>query len=372
MAACQYSPYIRGQPEHAETRQLATNPKSPPALSLVIDNSPPGPDGRVRRSVSTERPAPAPVRALLPALAPDMTVAAACHLVLRSCFLHLLDNRLPVLRGEDPEGVHQARIALRRLRAAIAIFRPIMPGDELQHLGGEARWLAGELGPVRDLDVFLGEIFAPVAARLSQVDGMAAYNMAALGLHEEALGRARTALRSRRFQLWRQRFQGWLAGAIAPPVAVARPDDTLGRLYLPIASHAATVLEKRDRQARKRGRHLARLGTAERHDLRLSLKKLRYAAEFFAAAFDATAAERYYKRLARLQAALGYLNDQAVAQPMMRRIEARMATGAPDMAGDGRYISGIVTGWHNADHRAVESALRKAWKRFEASDGFWR
>lgn len=348
---------------------MAAPRKSKTSLSLVVDNAAPRP--RPFRRQPPAPPAPKPVRAELPALSPDMTVAAACHTVLRSCFLHLLDNRLPVLKGDDPEGVHQARVALRRLRAATAIFRPVIPGEELKQLGEEARWLASEMGPVRDLDVFLGEIFGPVAHQLAEENGVAAYRMAVKAMQAEERERARRAFRGRRFQLWRNRFQSWLAADIAPPLATAAPSETVGVLYQPITAFAAGILDKRDRQARRRGRHLARLPVEQRHELRLTLKKLRYAAEFFVSAFPEKESARYTKRLAKLQDALGYLNDKAVAQPLMARIEARIAEASSDLAGDARYVSGLVTGWHEADHVEIERRLRQAWKRFEAGSTFW-
>lgn len=348
---------------------MATARKGKTSLSLVIANAA-GQRKPARRLPLVATPAPKPVRAELPALGPDMTVAAACHTVLRSCFLHLLDNRLPVLKSEDPEAVHQARVALRRLRAAIAIFRTVVPGEELKQLGEEARWLANEMGPVRDLDVFLGEIFAPVMHRLAEENGVSAYRLAARAMQAEERERARRAFRGRRFQHWRNRFQSWLAADIAPPLATTS-SDTAGPLYRPVAGFAAGILDKRDRQARRRGRHLARLPVEQRHELRLTLKKLRYAAEFFVSAFPEKESARYIKRLTKLQDALGYLNDKAVAQPLMARIEARVGEASGELAGDARYVSGLVTGWHEADHVAIERRLRQAWKRFHAGSAFW-
>ncbi len=348
---------------------MAVTRKSRTTLSLVVDNPPPRP--RQRKVLPVETPPPAPVRAELPALSADMTVAAACHAVLKSCFAHLLENRLPVLKNDDPEAVHQARVALRRLRAAIVVFRRIVPGEALQLLGEDARWLANEMGPVRDLDVFIDEIFGPVARALPEENGMAAWRVTARTLQVEARERARSALRSRRFRLWRERFTSWLSADIAPALGTASDSDTTGPVYRPVAGFAAEVLERRDRQARRHGRHLGRLPTAERHELRLRLKKLRYAAEFFASAFPEREVGRYVKRLTRLQNGLGYLNDQAVAQPLMARIERQIAQASPDLAADARHVSGLITGWHAARQADNEDGLRRAWKRFEATTGFW-
>ena len=348
---------------------MSTAPKSKATLSLVVDNQSPRQAKPVRPPAV--RRAPKPVKAELPALVPEATVAAACHAVMNSCFTQLIDNRMPVLKSEDPEAIHQARVALRRMRAAIAIFRDVVPGEALKQIGEEARWLAGEMGPVRDLDVFLGEIFAPVAKKLAEETGVSAYRMAAKAMQGEASQRARRALRGKRFQHWRNHVQSWLAADIAPPLATAVPSDTAGLLYQPVSEFAATILDRRDRQARRRGKHLARLPVEERHELRLTLKKLRYAAEFFASAFPHKETARYIKRLARLQDALGYLNDKEVAQPLMAQIEARIKAASANLEADARYVSGLVTGWHEADHEAVERELRQAWKRFDAGGVFW-
>lgn len=276
-----------------------------------------------------------------------------------------------MLKNDDPEAVHQARVALRRLRAAIAVFRRIVPGEALQHLADEARWLAGEMGPVRDLDVFLDEIFGPVARALPEENGIAAWRVTARALQVEARERARQALRSRRFRLWRERFAAWLAADIAPALGAASDSDTTGPVYQPVSSFAAEVLERRHRQARRHGRHLGRLRVAQRHELRLRLKKLRYAAEFFAGAFAERETSHYVKRLAKLQDGLGYLNDQVVAQPLMAQIERQIAQASPEMAGDARHVGGLIVGWHAARQAGNEQKLRRAWKRFEAADGFW-
>ena len=64
--------------------------------------------------------------------------------------------------GVDPEGVHQVRVGVRRLRSAFALFRDLLPDESLEGLRGELRWLGGELGPARDLDVFLTGTLEPL------------------------------------------------------------------------------------------------------------------------------------------------------------------------------------------------------------------
>ena len=343
-------------------------PNTANKLTLVVD--------RAKRPAATTSRAPAPVRADLPQLDRDMTVAMAAHRVLKSCLAHLLDNRLPVLKSDDAEAIHQARVALRRLRAAIGIFRNALRDKEIAFLGSEARWLADELGPARDIDVFLAEVFEPVAEACKDAEGLASYRGAALELQRQRLARARAALRSRRFGIWRDRFRSWLAADVAPPLAVVPDSDpgVVGTRYRPIASYAAEVLTKRDQKTRKRGHHVMHLDAEQRHDLRITVKKLRYAAEFFSGLYEHSP-KRYLKRLSRLQDVLGRFNDVAVAQKLMRDIERATAPKGVESGSrastEVHHVSGLVGGWHAARAAAAERKLRERWRGFLAAGPFW-
>jgi CHAD domain-containing protein len=324
----------------------------------------------VKRSADKASDRLRPIRADLPQLSSDMTVAMAAHRVLKSCLAHLLDNRLPVLKSGDPEAIHQARVALRRLRAAIAIFKPALRDTEITFLGNEARWLGNELGPARDIDVFLAEVFEPVAQACPEAEGLPSYRAAALQLQAERLARARAALRSRRFTAWRSRFRNWLAADVAPPLALAASGGAVGARYRPVSMYAAEILTKRDRKVRKRGHHIMRLDAQHRHQLRIAVKKLRYAAEFFGALYEHDA-KRYIKRLSRLQDVLGRFNDVAVAQPLMRDIERATARAGVGASTEVHHVSGLVGGWHAARAAAAERKLRERWRRFAAVRPFW-
>ncbi|MBY0431347.1 MAG: inorganic triphosphatase, partial [Rhodospirillales bacterium] len=99
-------------------------------------------------------------------LTPDMTVEAAVEAIARSCLGHFLANE-PILRvSRHPEAVHQMRVALRRLRTAFALFKPLLHTAEGEALRTEMRWLLGDLGAARDMDVFLAEVIDPAAEAL--------------------------------------------------------------------------------------------------------------------------------------------------------------------------------------------------------------
>src|ERR1700730_16270898 len=94
----------------------------------------------------------APIRAASIAVVPDMEAGPALQAIARSCLRQLVDN-LPALRQRDPEGLHQARVALRRLRASISLFAELVHDSQTQVIKHKLKWITNEFGPAREMDV---------------------------------------------------------------------------------------------------------------------------------------------------------------------------------------------------------------------------
>jgi inorganic triphosphatase YgiF len=86
-------------------------------------------------------------------LEPDATLADALAAILSHCVAHFTANADCAREAVDPEGVHQMRVGVRRARAALALFEPLLPTERLRFFRSELRWVARELGAARDLDV---------------------------------------------------------------------------------------------------------------------------------------------------------------------------------------------------------------------------
>ena len=97
--------------------------------------------------------------------APGISVELAFRDVLRSCLKQVSENRLVVIGSRDPEGPHQLRVGLRRLRSAFRLFKPVLNPATVTPLDRMARSIAGEAGSMRDLDVLIDEIVEPLAAK---------------------------------------------------------------------------------------------------------------------------------------------------------------------------------------------------------------
>ncbi|HEX2485947.1 MAG TPA: CHAD domain-containing protein [Myxococcota bacterium] len=308
---------------------------------------------------------PGPRRARRVELASDATLEQALAAVLGACLEHVLANHEPARDGGDPEGVHQLRVALRRTRAALALFRDVLPADQVRPFKAELGWLADRLGPARDLDVFLSETLEPLAARAPGDPGLKRLRDAARELRDEAYAAVREAVDAPRASALALALGGWMAARGWREGASA---EALAALAAPARGAATELLERRHRKARRLGRDLPERSVEERHQLRIELKKLRYAGEFLRALFPEARVERTLKQLSRLQDTLGHLNDVAT---MERQLDGIADVLGAEWGPKQQRAAGFVAGWTAllAEHRLAE--LDKQWKDFRRSAPFW-
>ncbi len=313
-----------------------------------------------------------PVKADKIALTPEVTVEGALCRIVGGCLQHFSANEAASLKGEDPEGIHQMRVALRRLRSALALFRPFVPAEQYDWMKGEVKWLGGYLGPARDWDVFLAELLAPVHEGFERTNGREAPLLAGLGAleaaararRERAYDGAREAILSPRMTEFQLRLGAWLEekGWRAQPV-----NEQSARLFQPVGQLADQLLAKRHKRARKAGRGFAGLSVEDRHQLRIVLKKLRYAAEFFRSLYEDKPARRYIQQLAAFQDMLGHLNDVATATRLLHDLHDGGSRAGPGE----RRAAGLVIGWHARGVADLESHLNDQWEGFADAKPFW-
>jgi inorganic triphosphatase YgiF len=229
--------------------------------------------------------------------------AAIAH----GCIRQFRLNESGVMTAGTAGSIHQARVGLRRLRSAFSLFKPLLAGDDRADLLKlELKWLAAELGEVRNLDVLIPRMSEGVRAQLQVV-------------RERALEHVRASLASARTRLLMIDLAEWLA---IGDWRVDPADPALAARLAP--DFAADVLDRHRRKIRKRGKHLARLDDEHRHEVRIEGKKLRYAAEFFGSLYPGKKARRRHKAFVSavedLQDALGELNDFVTGPEVLARL----------------------------------------------------
>jgi CHAD domain-containing protein len=277
-------------------------------------------------------------------LAPDTAPDVALRHIVAACHADLLKYRAVVLASRRPIGVHQTRVALRRLRAAFGLFKSAVDGPVVRALSAEAKWLAGECAPARDLHVFLNETVSDVPPIVRRIGNR---------LAKTHLERARTALSGARFEGFHRQLDAF--AALSPASTHERLDE-----------FARSVLDKRHDKVAKRGRKLGSLDERRLHRLRIAIKKLRYAADFLRPAFASPLAKPYIEATARLQGALGALNDRAVAAHVL----ADLATAARPSEDVARPLKALAKQAASGNKRRRRK-LERAWMEFRKAGRFW-
>lgn len=304
-----------------------------------------------------------PVQAERVHLPPRANADEAFGSIVAHCLRHMMGNWAAVVDARNAEGVHQMRVALRRLRSALSLFAaPFRPA--MASLEDEVRWIGGVLGHARDLDVLLDEVIKPVA----EVHGSDARLRALAELTRErqtlAWDELLGALGSERFR--KLVFETSAATLLRP---WAQASGGGGEALLPAAQFASQRLQARYAKVRKVGKHVAKLDEEERHALRIKLKKLRYAVDFFASLWPKRRTEAFRERLGALQDVLGEMNDAAVARALVGDILAARTNAAEAQAI--AYAAGVVVGWHVGHLRDRAEKLEKRWRAFVAADPPW-
>lgn len=278
-------------------------------------------------------------------LAAPLSEGEAFRAVARSCLRHYRLNEIVLLGSRDADALHQARIALRRLRSALSLFRATVRGKDYQHVRDELGWLSGQLGDARNFDVLLAGQAGqsegdPVRARLQKA-------------RAKAYDRVEAALDSERARALMLRLALWIeAGAWRFRERAARD----------IAGLAAHQLERQWRRVKRHGARLGKAGADVRHRLRLDVKKLRYAAEFLAGLSakkpKLARRDRFIAALKDLQERLGDLGDAEAAAAMTAKL-------APGLGGSADRIR------RKAAAGDAVAAAEEALERAEGAAGYW-
>jgi CHAD domain-containing protein len=254
--------------------------------------------------------------------------------------------------GEDPEELHDMRVATRRLRAALSLFAGVLP-VRAQVFRAELGWLGRLLGSVRDLDVQLAglagmdEETAAWRADVSGGDGghdpLADLSDLLQSEREAARAQLLGGLDSMR---WERLAKGLAAMAQQGPArrsVATRTPAVIGLPELVVARHDKVA------QAAKRAKRTG--AVADFHRLRIRCKRLRYSLEFASEVY-AGRTTRYVRRLTAVQDELGLMQDAEVASLRL----AELATGDTPLPAATVFVMGGVAERHRRD---VNRLLRR-------------
>jgi CHAD domain-containing protein len=307
-------------------------------------------------------------------LKPDMPATGAFQVIARACIRHFRLNERLLIANRSAEPLHQARVAVRRLRSALSLFKPIATDQKYEWFKRGLRDLSHRLGEARDLDIYIAHI---AVANAGENAGLPP-SLFALDSRERvqiergrAYQRVVSSLQSKGFLQFMQNLLVWIEAGPwctwSEPHRQAAPDLT-------IKNFGVHVLDRRWRKLKRGGRHLDRLSPEERHLIRIDAKKLRYASEFFSSLVTDRKSRKRLKALIValefLQARLGDLNDIQTQHEIAAKL-VRLETAAARGADSARTSAG-----HRNDENKRTAVLlgsaSKAHRQLLDADPFWK
>lgn len=300
-----------------------------------------------------------PVVASTPKLTPQMSASQAFRTVCHSCLYDFMLNEPAVEDEGDIEGVHRARIAIRRLRAALSLFKPVADDRDYDRLRRELSWISGLLGAARDLDVMQVETFEPQVNAGEAPLGATSLLAEVAKRRREARLTLHQALHSDRMRKLLFDLVRWLDHGEWQK----RPDAAE-----PVLARMPQLFVKKLKKLRKHARHLAQADAETRHDIRITAKKLRYMSEFFTHLVvgkkNRGRFETLVSALEAVQRALGEMQDGEARAQFLQTLVTNMAGDEP---GSRAAITAFAAGVFTAAERPKEKKLlRKAKDAFVA------
>jgi CHAD domain-containing protein len=282
----------------------------------------------------------------------SMRADDAFRAILADCLGAAASQASVLKAGRSHEALHHLRVALRRLEVMLGAFGKAFDQDWFGDLRRRAKAISARLGPARDLDVFLEDLW-PEATR----DGgdFAPLRRAAEDARAIAWEAVELCIVSEDFT----HFLDDIA-ALSQSRLPMGDDRSIRRV-------ARTLLQKAAARVKKRGRQARGLEERDMHQLRIGLKKLRYLSQTFAPLHPGKRVRPYLQSLKRLQEELGHLNDIAHVRATIANLK-RQEEGSGAIG----YGAGVVMGHYGAGRdRAAKKAMRR-YRDFKALKPFWK
>ena len=308
-----------------------------------------------------------------PELSAEVSAGLAFTLICRTCLRHLVANE-PATIKRDAEALHQMRIAVRRIRAAISLFSDVVNDDRVEAIKSELRWFARELGPARDLDAFLFEVLRPLKKQHKSEPGLVSISKMFARRRLQGYRQAQEAVQSARFRMLVLDTAEWVE---VGPWSVSENPLMRLRREMPIDAYAAEQLSRRCKKIRRRGAKIEHLNAEQLHRLRIQVKKARYAVEFFSSVYggkkSAKRRRNVLSSLRQLQNCLGGLNDIVTRKALCEDIIANPGRGLTAEQNRHRaFAAGLVIGNQQAQVQKLLDGAREAHADFDDAKTFWK
>jgi inorganic triphosphatase YgiF len=337
-------------------------------LPLLVENK-----SKAAHGYALHKPSPPTVyKADKIKLHPEMSAEMAFIHIFWQTLMMMQENEDVVLYGEDIEGVHQMRVALRRLRSCLNLYEPIIPKKSHVKLHGEMKWLTALLGEARDWDVFAlnlskmlvnppqPELGNPLSTADRAVfrEQLTQLQTRVAEYQSTAYVKLREALRSPRYSRLLLLLGKWLNQRSWRERVNKK---TLQQLDGSVTTFASQVIDEQYQEVCQQGKNLIQLSPTQRHHVRILVKKLAYGTRFFTTLYAKKATRQFQDNLAELQEQLGILNDTNVANQLVSQLQLT----------DDDPVRLLLISYYNKQKDKYVQQLELCWQAFLQQPKFW-
>jgi len=298
---------------------------------------------------------PQAVKAAKVELRRKASMGEALGAILANCLQQMQANERGVLAG-DAESLHQMRVGLRRLRAALAMVRDMAQLPEAA--AADIEWLAGELGDARNWDVFIDTVLPALPVPEAYQPGMERVLVASREEAERHRNKVKSAVGSARYTTLMLALGAWIVGEGWKQAGL--PSEPLAQK---VAKAAPALVQHAAARVRKRARDDDLHRPESLHKVRIAAKKERYAREFFDAVSHGKEALRRHDLLSDMQDELGTINDSFVARDLVAQLRERVPQEVALLG----FIEGVLAA---RAEEALPRARRHVKQRLRDKAGF--
>ena len=296
---------------------------------------------------------------------PAMSVQQCFAAIAQPCVAHVLASANFADKSDDPEAIHQLRVAIRRMRAAFSIFHSAMLNDR-PRLAVDLRTFGKKLGAARDWDVLVEETIPSMPESLQRQ--RSTHHLVRIAQTKRAEGdkSAHACLRDPRYTDILLQLASWVdsrfVSSASPAKAGRWKPDILGGSA---PEFAAETMRTYHDKARKLGRQVRKLDVPELHRLRIRIKKLGHATEFFGGFWPNRRADRYLAALEELRQALGVFHDTTVADRLIAHFNAVEGVATT-------FSTAPISRWIAKNQRRLRKEILDLWREFAKQKPFWK
>lgn len=301
-----------------------------------------------------------PMKAKRVSLHRAMTIEDAFAAILWNSLDQVQVNGAAILAGDGLEGVHQMRVGLRRFRSCLAHSRRWLPKELRKGMWQDVKGLNVALSAARDWDVFLQEHVRPMTSTLADDHPLQAVRAAAEMKRLECYVALHHVLKAREYSLLLLQLVSWVA---CRKWRQGMSPDQQKAFRQPALKAAREVLRRGHKQLLRRGKGSETMEDSALHDLRIDVKKQRYAVEFFESLFSRKAVRRYGDALRALQETLGHISDATVAHGLLAELRDMKVPASSNA---------YMEGWYARSKVDCLRGLPAAWRFFRKLKPYWK